>query len=156
MDYKELIACLQNAAGGPDGVAMCHDAATAITDLLSRAEVAEERTEALEMSNRLLSTRITKAEARCALLDEARENANEACAKWEGMYRMALERAENAESIASDLCDDFTDFVTSGVYNAAPYCANYRAECVNAHGWCNGNNKVCRGFMPKAAVWKEE
>lgn len=48
----------------------------AITDLLSRAEAAE---------------------ARFALLDKDRENANEACAKWEGMYRMALERAEKAE-----------------------------------------------------------
>lgn len=37
------------------------------------------------------------AEARCTALDEARENANEACAKWEGMYRMALERAEKVE-----------------------------------------------------------
>ena len=65
-------------------------------------------------------------------------------------------RAEKAEEIASDLCDDFTDFVTGGIHNAAPYCANRRPECVNAHGWCNGDNKVCRGFMPKAAVWKEE
>lgn len=56
---------------------MTEDAAAAMTDLLSRAEAAE---------------------ARCALLDEARENANEACAKWEGMYRMALERAEKAEN----------------------------------------------------------
>lgn len=61
-------------------------------------------------------------------------------------------RAEKAEEIASDLCDDFTDFVTGGIHNAAPYCANCRPECVNAHGWCNGDNKVCRGFMPKAAV----
>lgn len=52
------------------------DCASAINDLISRLEAAE---------------------ARCAALDEARENANEACAKWEGMYRMALERAEKAE-----------------------------------------------------------
>ena len=31
-------------------------------------------------------------------LDEARENANEACAKWERMYHMALERAKKAEN----------------------------------------------------------
>lgn len=48
MDYKELIARLKNAAGGPDGVAMCHDAATAITDLLARAEAAEARAEKAE------------------------------------------------------------------------------------------------------------
>ena len=85
----------------------CNYAATAITDLLARAEAAEKR-------------------------------------------------AEKAENIASDLCDDFTDFVTSGIHNAAPYCANCRPECVNSHGWCNGDNKVCRGFLPKAAAWKEE
>ena len=61
-------------------------------------------------------------------------------------------RAETAEEIASDLRDDFTDFVTGGIHNAAPYCANRRPECVNAHGWCDGDNRVCRGFMPKAAA----
>lgn len=65
-------------------------------------------------------------------------------------------RAEKAESIASDLCDDFTNFVTGGIHNAAPYCENCRPECANSRGWCNGDNKVCRGFLPKAAVWKEE
>ena len=67
-----------------------------------------------------------------------------------------LARAEVAENIASDLCDDFTDFVTGGVPNAAPFCANRHSECVNTYGWCNGDDKVCRGFMPKAAVQKEE
>ena len=62
------------------------------------------------------------------------------------------QRAETAEAIASDLCDDFTDFVTGGVPNAAPYCANRRPECVNAYGFCDGNNRLCRGFMPKAAA----
>ena len=61
-------------------------------------------------------------------------------------------RAEPAEEIASDLCDDFTDFVTGGIHNAAPYCANLRPECVNAYGLCDGNNRLCRGFMPKAAA----
>lgn len=67
-----------------------------------------------------------------------------------------LARAEAAEEITSDLCDDFTDFVTGGVHNAAPYCANCRPECVNAHGWCDGDNMVCRGFMPKAAIGRKE
>lgn len=65
-------------------------------------------------------------------------------------------RAEKAEEISSDLCDDFTDFVTGGVHNAAPYCANCRTECVNTRGWCNGDNSVCLGFLPKAAMEKEE
>ena len=58
---------------------------------------------------------------------------------------------DDAEEIASNLCDDFTDFVTGGVYNAAPYCANKRPECVNVRGWCNGDNRVCRGFLPHPA-----
>ena len=55
-----------------------------ITDLLPRAETAEERCKELE--------------ERCKRLNEARERANEAAAKWEGMYRMALERAERAQN----------------------------------------------------------
>ena len=65
-------------------------------------------------------------------------------------------RAETAEETASDLCDDFTDFVTGGVHNAAPYCSNRRPECVDAHGWCDGDNRVCRGFAPKAEVGRKE
>ena len=65
-------------------------------------------------------------------------------------------RAEKAESIASDLCDDFTDFVTGGVPNPSPYCANRRPECVDVRGWCKGDSKVCKGFLPRAAIEKEE
>lgn len=64
-------------------------------------------------------------------------------------------RAEKAEKIASDLCDDFTDFVTSGIHNSAPYCSNRRSECVDGLGWCNVDMKTCRGFYPEAAM-KEE
>lgn len=64
MDYKELVDRLKSPTWqdleGPDS-SLLTDAATAITDLL----------------------------ARCDLPEEARENANEACAKWEGMYHMA-------------------------------------------------------------------
>lgn len=49
MDYKELTERLKNAAGGTEGVAMCYDAATAITALLARAEAAEKRAEKAEM-----------------------------------------------------------------------------------------------------------
>lgn len=118
MDYKKLAAdllsgCEENCANceyAGDSEFECtiaQLAATAITDLLARAEAAEAR-------------------------------------------------AEKAETIASDLCEDFGDFVTGGIHNAAPYCANKRLECVDVRGWCNGDNKVCRGFLPKAAVWKEE
>lgn len=63
--------------------------------------------------------------------------------------------AEKAENIARDLCDDFIAFVTGGVPNAALYCSNRRPECVDGRGWCDGDSKVCNGFFPKAAVWKE-
>ena len=59
-------------------------ASTAITDLLARAEAAEERCKELE--------------ERCKRLNEARERANEAAAKWEGMYRIALEQEERAQN----------------------------------------------------------
>lgn len=145
LDYKDILENLKDPAWydleDPDAP-LLDDAAFAFEDLMSRVEVAEQHCKELE--------------ARCKRLDEARERANEAAAKWEGMYRMALERAERAEETASDLCDDFTDFVTSGVHNAAPYCSNRRPECVDAHGWCDGDNRVCRGFMPKAAVGRKE
>ena len=61
----------------------CLDAGKSIIELLARAEEAEERCKELE--------------DRCKRLNEARERANEAAAKWESMYRVALERAERAE-----------------------------------------------------------
>ena len=61
----------------------CADAGKSIIELLARAEEAEERCKELE--------------DRCKRLNEARERANEAAAKWESMYRVALERAEKAE-----------------------------------------------------------
>lgn len=87
MDYKKLSKNLKDAkwtnVGMTDDQSLEWDASDAITDLLARAEEAEERCKDLE--------------ARCKRLDEARERANEATSKWEGMYRMALERAERAE-----------------------------------------------------------
>lgn len=64
MDYKELVDRLKSPTWqdleDPDS-SLLTDAATAITDLL----------------------------ARCDRLEEARENANEACAKWETLCHMA-------------------------------------------------------------------
>lgn len=62
--------------------------------------------------------------------------------------------AEELEIIADDLFDDFVDYVTSGVPNAAPYCANQCPECVNGRGWCNWG-EACKGFYPKAAKRQE-
>lgn len=83
MDYKSQIEALKNLEAIAYGYNIngevfgmdCSDfeqimvdAADSITDLLARAEAAE---------------------ARCARLEEARENANEACAKWETLCHMA-------------------------------------------------------------------
>lgn len=62
--------------------------------------------------------------------------------------------AEEAKHIASELCDDFADYVTSGVPNPAPYCANQCPECVNCRGWCTWGTE-CQGFYPKAAKRQE-
>lgn len=38
MDVEKLIEKLQNAAGGPEGIKMCHDAATALSALQAENE----------------------------------------------------------------------------------------------------------------------
>lgn len=131
MEYKEQISYLRYLAQQSQHIeaAAFIRAAESITDLLDSVEAAKVRCETLEK-----------------MVKEYQEELIPG-------YR---ERAEKAENIASDLCDDFTDFVTGGVHNAAPYCANCRPECVNQRGWCNGDNRVCRGFLPKAAGTREE
>lgn len=128
VDYRKLLETLSNA-DHDELLDNIDNAICAITNLLARAEAAEVRCETLEKMVKEYQKELIPG------------------------YR---ERAEKAENIASDLCDDFTDFVTGGVHNAAPYCANCRPECVNQRGWCNGDNRVCRGFLPKAAGTKEE
>lgn len=61
-------------------------------------------------------------------------------------------RAEAAEGAATDLCGDFVDFVCEGLGgNAAEYCANRSAECVDAYGGCDMGGGFCKGFFPEAA-----
>jgi len=57
---------------------------------------------------------------------------------------------------AEDIADDFIDYVTNGVQNPAPFCANMRQECCERPGWCTGQSKECKGFFPKAARGKEK
>lgn len=38
MDVEKLIEKLQNAAGGPEGIKMCHDAATALSAIQAENE----------------------------------------------------------------------------------------------------------------------
>ena len=135
MDYKALIEISENRAAmfhtrrDEGGYIHEENCQRALWELLARAEAAEVRCETLRKMVKQYQDSIVPG------------------------YR---KRAETAEEIASELCDDFTDYVTGGVHNAAPYCANRRPECVNAHGWCDGDNRVCRGFMQKAAVGKKE
>lgn len=93
MDYKEQAHKLElrfkyDRMGllqlGSDLCKDCSDAGKSIIELLARAEEAEERCKELE--------------DRCKRLNEDRERANEAAAKWEGAYKLALERAEMAET----------------------------------------------------------
>lgn len=89
MDYKKVLdeckarAEVYRQTGAVWNLTHEDNCATAITDLLASAEAAEERCKELE--------------ERCKRLNEARERANEAAAKWESMYRVALERAEREE-----------------------------------------------------------
>lgn len=49
MDYDKLIERLKSAAGGPEGIKMCHDAADALEELQAELEQAkEERDVAVE------------------------------------------------------------------------------------------------------------
>lgn len=157
----------------------CADAGKSIIELLARAEGAEAANTQLDgtvtslmASNKRLTEELKAykesdlAKAHEALTAEwakEKKRADEAEIRCKTLEKMVKEyqetiipgyrkRSETAESIASDLCDDFTDFVTGGVHNAAPYCDNRRPECVNAHGWCDGDNRVCRGFVPRAAA----
>ena len=110
-----------------------------------------------------METAIINLMNRAEASEKQRDEACQDCAVAERNHMIEVERrkaeearAEKVKEIAIELCDDFTDFVTGGVHNAAPYCANFRPECVNNRGWCNGDNKVCRGFFPKAARIKKE
>lgn len=158
-------------------------AANAITDLLARAEAAEADNERLREAmkpNCILCDSMHESgnctevggfctavpAAHCPMIPRLRDRAEAAEAKATAVMMVnkslsetlknAEARTEKAENIASDLLDDFTDFVTGGVPNASPYCANQRPECVDVRGWCKGDSKVCKGFLPRAAIEKEE
>ena len=91
-NYKKLSKNLKDAkwtnAGMTDDQSLEWDASDAITDLLARAEEAEERCKELE--------------EKCKRLDEARERANDAAAKWESAYKIAMGQKERAEREAEE------------------------------------------------------
>ena len=82
MDYKEQVENLlydaKDWGGDPHIRKDLYGSAQSITDLLARAEAAE---------------------ARRARLEEARENANEAAAKWEGRCRMAEQERDTYKAV---------------------------------------------------------
>ena len=51
--------------------------------------------------------RCEELEAKNKRLEEARENANEACAKWEGLYRAELEKKAAWVSVKDRLPEDY-------------------------------------------------
>lgn len=63
---------------------------------------------------------------------------------------------EELREMVDEIADDFISYVTGGVQNAAPYCANVRPECCERPGWCTGYSKACKGFYPKAYRRKPE
>ena len=114
MDCKELVEHLKSPTWqdleDPDS-SLLTDAATAITDLLARAEAAEARCKlaekcfddsalhACETQLELEKKARAETEARCARLEEARENANEACAKWETLCHMAEQERDTYKAV---------------------------------------------------------
>lgn len=121
MDYKEFVqnpdlSSLEKVAKWVD------TAATAITDLLSRAEAAE---------------------ARCAALDEARENANEA-------YRMALERAEKVEK-ERDAAVEQLRGNCSACQNYSPY--HRKGKCKDCY-WDSANPACLREYQEDNWEWR--
>lgn len=110
MDYREQANLMQRDAEEFDGpgyiIGDLRQGAKSITDLLARAEAAEARAEAMEMSNRMLSSRITEAEDESKellgiLSDLKRTDNHKKCSVvFEMTYSDALS-AEQLETVAS-------------------------------------------------------
>ena len=147
MDYKKLSKNLKDAkwtnAGMTDDQSLEWDASDAITDLLARAEEAEERCKELE--------------AKCKRLDEARERANEAAHKWETMYRGKKEELEMYKDEVStmstagmEMLNAFSEYVRSGSKNPAAYCYYGAAGCRGDGDGCKGPGRC--NFLPRSGM----
>ena len=79
-----------------------HQMATAITELLARAEAAEAAQETLQRAMAEYKERAEKAEQRVKKLDEAMEWAKYASGTWERAYYNAMARAGKAEREAEE------------------------------------------------------
>lgn len=117
MDYDKLIERLRNAAGGPEGIQMCQDAATAIEAL---------QAESIMHHN--------AADNYWHELNEYREERNEALAD---LVRVTAERDAAVADIAAILAEVEEIRRGYGVDNAdadnafADLCGNYCAKCGN-------------------------
>lgn len=160
MNYREIIKISEDRAAvfrtrrDESGYLHEENCQRALWELLDRVKAAEkERDEAVHnrmMMEQKIGDLITREHSRYETIQKM------VTAYQDTIVPGYRKIADNAAEVASNICDDFIDFVIGGVYNAAPYCDNRRPECVNAHGLCNGDNKVCRGFFPKAAISRKE
>lgn len=151
MDYKKLSKNLKGAkwtnVGMTDDQSLEWDASDAITDLLARAEEAEERCKELE--------------ERCKRLNEARERANEAAHKWEAMYRGKKEELEMSKDEVStmstagmEMLNAFSEYVRSGSKNPAAYCYYGAAGCGGDGDGCKGPGRC--NFLPRSGMKEKE
>ena len=107
-----------------------------------------------------LLSEVEELEAKNRILEEARENANEACAKWEGLYRAELEKKSAWVSVR-DRLPEKGEYVL--VYANAKYI-NSKKVCIDrledgektavwmyTHGWFEVTH-----WMPLPEPPKEE
>ena len=120
MEIEKLIEKLQNAAGGPEGIKMCHDAATTISAL--QAENAQLRVE----------------------LEYEQEHANayhEECEQWEienAQLRAELEQVKQESDAAVSDMETIMAY-GGGNLDTCQYCKN--GQC-----YVRGGTKLC---LPK-------
>ena len=79
---------------------MDYEEKSIMTDLLVQNQ-------ALRNAANGFKARCEELEAKNKRLEEARENANEACAKWEGLYRAELEKKAAWVSVKDRLPEDY-------------------------------------------------
>ena len=156
MDYKDLADRLDNH--GPYSTEEC---AKAITELIARAEEAEAENKSREEASfrEHSETHYWRDRARAAEKDRDhwREEAlavttsdlmkahDELSKEW----AKEKKRADQAERIASELCDDFINYVITGVPNPAPYCANRCPKCVDGRAGATAISWFVVGFLQK-------
>ena len=147
-----------------------HQMATAITELLARAEAAEAAQETLQRGMAEYKERAEKAEQRVKKLDEAMEWAKYASGTWERAYYNAMARAGKAEREAEEerqeatLCRNgwkkaekelaaaVSDLETVMAYGTGNL--NTCIFCKNAQCYARGGTKPClpkwRGTTPQS------